>query len=65
MNRPDREVRFDYKGKVHVGSYTVQGQLLTVYYCMESKSDLLSGTSPEALAALLLSELVVEKEKNS
>jgi len=43
-----------------VGSYVLGGQLLTVTYLMKQKSSLLSGDPPEALAVLLLSELVEE-----
>ena len=59
---PSHDVTFDSNGKTYHGSYTVQSQLLTVTFGMATKSSLLSGDPPKALAVLLLSELVDESK---
>ena len=58
-----RTVIFESNGKSYHGTYTVDRDLLTVTFGMATKSDLLSGTPHEALAVLLLSELVNASKK--
>ena len=62
MSLPIRTVEFEKNGETYSGNYTVQDELLTVTYRMKEKSSLLSGDPPEALAKLLLSELVEENK---
>ena len=63
MDRPIRTVKYESNSKTYSGSYTIQGQRLTVTFEMATKSSLLSGdTTPKALAVFLLSELVEENK---
>jgi hypothetical protein len=63
MEHPIRTVKVEHKGKTYSATYAVQGQLVTVTYDKATKSDLMSGISSEALAKLLLSELLLEKDR--
>jgi hypothetical protein len=54
-------------GGLHYGSYTVDHEYLTVNYGMEAKTTIIDPYhgNPEALAVLLLSELVSQEKKHS
>jgi hypothetical protein len=63
-NLPIRTVTYERNGKTYHGSYTVDRELLTVTFGMATKSSLLSGSRPESLAVLLLSELVEANKRD-
>ena len=60
-----RTVTIERKGKPYQATYTVDRDLLTVTFGMATKSSLLSGDPPEALAVLLLSEMVDGRKRDS
>ena len=60
-----RTVKIEHKGKPYQATYAVDRDLLTVTFGMATKSSLLSGDPPEALAALLLSEMVDGRNRDS
>ena len=66
-NLPIRTVTFEHNGKTYSGSYTVDGRYLKVNFGMEAKTTIIDpfAGKTEALAVLLLSELVSEKKKGS
>jgi len=66
-NLPIRIVTFEHNGKTYSGNYTVDGQYLKVSFGMEAKTTLIDpfAGKTETLAALLLSELVSEKKRDS
>ena len=66
-NLPIHTVTFPYKGTVYQGSYTVDGEYVTVTYGMATKTATFDPyqRNPERIASLLLSELVMEGKKGS
>jgi hypothetical protein len=61
-----RNVSIERHGKVHEGTYTVDGSMVTVNSLMlGTKSSHIGGSAPEALAKVLLTELLEAEERRN
>ncbi|MBN1772008.1 MAG: hypothetical protein JXB32_12135 [Deltaproteobacteria bacterium] len=59
------EVAVEQDGKRFVGSYAVDRGMITVHFAMTSETTQVGDSPPEALAELLLHELVSKHRKDS
>ena len=57
-------VAIERKGKLYTGSYNIARRMITVAYGSRAKTTQLGGSAdaPEALARIMLSEIVEEKK---
>jgi hypothetical protein len=62
LEQPMGDEHFDVRvmrgAREHVGSYTVEDGIVTVFYQDQNRATQLGGSSPDVVARILLSEMV-------
>ena len=54
------EISFRVDGKLHTGSYVVEGGIITAYYEDKRKTTQVGGSPAEVIAQLLIGEMIAE-----
>jgi hypothetical protein len=64
---PSHTVEIEHEGNVYRGSYTIVRKMISVTYGSRTKTTQLGGSAdaPEALAKIMLGEIVSEESKTS